>query len=469
MNYDMLLIHPSANVSSPQFIVMPMGLVSLMNELDEYAVGAVNIGLEMCLNRNFDLNQFLRQHHFDKVGIDLHWHEHTFSALQIASLCKEVNPDCSVILGGFTASYFAEEILQFCSSVDVVVSGEAEEVIPQLLKKNELSHIPNVVYRENGHIKKTPVRPLSSLDNFNFSNIVRLHHWEEYLKCSIHAHSKTRFWHDFWLCTGRGCTYECSYCGGAHTTQERICGRHGITFRSVDAVMQDLIHLQDLGVHVVCPSHDISLAGEKYWKELFTSMKEEGISMGMYLEVWQLPPKEFVKALAAACNPKFTTICVTLLSGSERVRRENGKHFSNEDFFDCTHIVEDCSMNHAPYFATGLPFETLETFQETLTMSEKIVTEFNPCAVFCTPLRLDPGSPMYEDPEKYKIVKHYQNFTDYYNKCKNRAENLPYDPIGYHTEFLDQMSIMNMQNQWETAMSKHSQVLGSSTDSLHFV
>ena len=469
MNHcDVLFIHPSAHTSSPQFIVMPMGLVSLMNELRDYTVSAVNVGLEMCLNKSFDLEQFLKGQECDFVGIDLHWHEHAYSSLNIARMCKEVNPDTTVFLGGFTASYFAEEILQTTNDVDIIVRGEAEEAVPQLVQKKKLSSIPNLVYRDNGHIKKTPVTPLPSLDDLNFSNIQALYHWEEYLKASIHNYAKTRFWYDFWLCTGRGCAYECSYCGGAHTAQKNLCMREKMTFRSVDAVIKDLIRLQEMGVHVVCPSHDISLAGKNYWQDLFAQLKKEDIYMGMYLEVWQLPDKEFIEELASVCDPRFTTVVITLLSGSESVRRENGKYFSNQEFFDLVQTIEGCYMNYTPYFATGLPFETRETFKETLSMTENLQSHYHPCAVFCTPLRLDPGSPMYENPQKYKIIKHFHTFADYYDKCKKRAENLPYDPTGYHTEFLDGKTIIEMQHEWESVM-KSPMGSGSSMDSLHFV
>jgi radical SAM superfamily enzyme YgiQ (UPF0313 family) len=465
----MLFIHPSAVPSSPHFMVMPMGVMSVMNELDCYQVEAINVGLELWLNKDFDLKTFLSQRDFDAVGIDLHWHEHAYSSLETARVCKEVNPDCRVILGGFTASYFAEEILAFCSDVDIVVSGEAEETVPYLLEGKELPSIPNVAYREDNHIRKTLVTPPSSLDDYDFSTITALHHWEEYLKCSIHTYSKTRFWYDFWLCTGRGCVYNCSYCGGAHSAQKHICGRNEMTFRSVDAVIRDLAYLQDLGVHVVCPSHDISLAGKKYWESLFTAMKKEEIYMGMYLEVWQLPDKDFVTALAAVCDPRFTTLAITLLSGSEPVREKNGKHFSNQQYYSLIHHVEENKMNHAPYFATGLPFETLKTFQKTVCMTEKLLSDFHPCAIFCTPLRLDPGSPMYEHPDQYGIVKHYHSFADYYERCKLRAENLPYDAVGYHTEVLDWKTITEMQNQWETIMRKNPIISGSSMDALHFL
>jgi radical SAM superfamily enzyme YgiQ (UPF0313 family) len=468
-NYDILFIHPSALLSSPQFITMPMGMISLMNELNEYDVKAVNVGLEMSLNRNFDLRKFLKRTDFDMVGIDLHWHEHAYSSLETAKMCKDSNPDCLVILGGLTASYFAEEILRFSDCIDLVISGEAEGTMPLLLKKEDFSRIPNLVYRDGTVIRRTPTRPLSSIDTLDYTTIVNLQHWEEYLKCSIHSHLMTRFWYNFWLCTGRGCTYDCSYCGGGKSAQKRISGRENLSFRSVDRVIQDLIYLQDLGVHTVNFSQDVVLAGENYWKELFKSMKKEEIYMGLYLEVFQLPNKHFVEELSRTCNNQFSTVVITVLSGSETVRRKNGKHFSNQDYYECVRLLNEYEINHVPYFATGLPFETLETFNQTLSMTEKILLEFNPSLIFCTPLRLDPGSPMYEYPEHYKIVKHCQNFTDYYERCRRRAENLPYDLMGYHTKFLSEDQIMSMQNEWETLLRSNSEIVSGAMHSLHFL
>jgi len=465
-HYDVLFIHPSAVMSSPQFVVMPMGMISLMNQVKDYQVKAVNVGLELSLDKNFDMKKFLKSLEFDVVGIDLHWHEHSYTSLEIAHMCKEINENCLVVLGGATASYFAKEILQSFEYVDVVVSGEAEEALPLLVEKKEFSCIPNVAYREDGYIKKPPAKPPSSLDNFDFSTIVNLHHWEEYLKCSIHAYSKTRFWHDFWLCTGRGCIYDCSYCGGGKSAQKKIFGRENLLFRSVDCVVKDLTYLQNVGVHIVCPSLDFVLAGEKYWRNLFTTMKKEGIYMGMYLEVFQLPSREFVEAFASACDPRFSTIVITVLSGSETVRRSNGKYFSNHDYFKCIESVEGYNINHVPYFATGLPFETEETFKKTMHMTEKLLSEFHPMTVFCTPLRLDPGSPMFEHPDHYGVIKHYKTFTDYYNRCRKRAKHLPYDYTGYHTRLLPGKKIMGMQHQWDTLMKDRPVI---SQYPLHFV
>lgn len=465
-HYDVVFLHPSALSSAPRFIIMPTGMIPLVNELEEYDVKAVNVGLELSLKKEFSLRKFLTPIEFSMAAIDLHWYEHTYSALETAELCKKLNPDCSVVLGGMTASYFAEDILNFTDSVDIIVAGEAEETMLLLLEGEDFSSIPNLCYRDDG-IKKTPKKPVSSLDGLDFSTIAHLDHWEEYLKCSLHTREQHRFWYDFWLCTGRGCAYDCSYCGGGKTAHEKAFGRKEPVFRSVEGLVQDLIYLQDLGVHVVHLSHDISVAGEKYWKKLFSSMKKEGIFLGLYLNAWQLPDKEFVKALAAVCDSRFTTIAVTLLSGCESVRRKNGKEISTRDYLRFVTNMETYNLNHIPSFATGLPFETEETFSQTLTLTEKLLSEVCPRSMNCMQLLLDPGSPMYEHPEEYRIVRHYKNFKDYYNRSRKRAKHFPFDFKGYHTEFLQGKKIMHQHHTWEALVKAYS--LTTAGHTLHFL
>lgn len=463
-HYDVLLIHPSARMSSPEFVLMPVGMIALMNELRNYNVQAVNVGLELGLNPYFDLEKYVKTIDFEVVGIDLHWHPHTYAALKIAELCKSIHPDCCIVMGGMTASYFAEEILQFSPHVDVVVRGEAEEIMPALVESRDFSSIPNLVYKDTT-IKKTPSAPPPCLDTFDFSTIKNLLHWEEYLGCTASKPLKAPFWYSFWLCTGRGCIYNCSYCGGAKSAQKHILGRDTLTFRSVDNIVQDLLYLQQLGVHVVKFTQDIVLGGKKYWEPLFKSMKKEGISMGLYLEVWQIPNKEFIEAMASVWDTHFSTVVITLLSGSETVRRKNGKVFSTNDYFKCIQQLETHSINHVPYFATGLPFETVKTFESTLTLTKTLLSECNPYTLFCTSLALDPGSPMYEHPHQYAIVKHLHTFTDYYNRSERKAKNLPYDITGYHTAFLTGEQIITLQKKWETLYRD----LAAAPDNIHFL
>ena len=66
-------------------------------------------------------------------GIDLHWLPHAHGALAVAEMVKRHHPDTPVIFGGFSSTYFHEELIRY-PFVDFVVRGDsAEEPLRQLM------------------------------------------------------------------------------------------------------------------------------------------------------------------------------------------------------------------------------------------------------------------------------------------------------------------------------------------------
>ena len=78
-------------------------------------------------------------------------------AYKTAVILKEINPNCLVILGGAHATVMAHEILEECPQIDVIVRGEGEVTIQELLSViNDVemySEVRGITYRYNGSIK----------------------------------------------------------------------------------------------------------------------------------------------------------------------------------------------------------------------------------------------------------------------------------------------------------------------------
>ncbi|HVY60002.1 MAG TPA: cobalamin-dependent protein, partial [Planctomycetota bacterium] len=51
-------------------------------------------------------------------GISLHWAVHAPGALDLVALLRRIHPDAAIVLGGLTASYFAEEALELAPDLD---------------------------------------------------------------------------------------------------------------------------------------------------------------------------------------------------------------------------------------------------------------------------------------------------------------------------------------------------------------
>jgi radical SAM superfamily enzyme YgiQ (UPF0313 family) len=451
-----LYIHPAKqgttyradkNMGRP-YGVIPVGVPALVNTLrqNNIPVRGVIHPLELSLNPEFDLASWISSFSGVKVIlIDLHWYEHSYGSIEIAEVCKQVLPGVWIILGGLTATGFAWDILDHFEEVDFVVRGDAEkpllELVQCLLSSDDpaqilekVATISNICYRDAD--KKVILNPeaycatTEDLDALDFIHLNFLDHAREYL---VHeyivsdietAHKKLDSNQPLlgrWLCTARGCKFNCSYCGGSKAAHKILAGRNGIVVRSPEKILEDMLELRSQGVVQASMTYDIAELGEEYWRTLLDGIKKKGLRMGIYNEFFQMPEPEFIDAFAGTVDKEFSSVAITPLSGNERVRRLNGKHYSNEKLFDLLEHLSQHKLYIFIYFSLNLPGENQETFRETLDLAREIY-EFYPSSllkILNTVHTMDPLAPMNIAPEKYGVKSTMKTFRDFYTYCFN--------------------------------------------------
>ena len=100
-----------------------------------WQVQGLNFPLEIMLNTGFNLDQWLAVIESPRlVMIDLHWYEHSFGAIDIARHVRRILPEAKIVIGGLTATYFAEEILQTHREIDYVIRGDGEIPLLKLVE-----------------------------------------------------------------------------------------------------------------------------------------------------------------------------------------------------------------------------------------------------------------------------------------------------------------------------------------------
>jgi hypothetical protein len=216
---------------------------------------------------------------------------------------------------------------------------------------------------------------------------------------------------------------------------------------------KDLQRLHEQGVDQACFSYDIYELGEAYWKELLGTLIERGPRMGLYNELFQLPSPEFVHTYARAADVRHSSLAVSPLSGSEEVRRRNGKYFSNQELFE---LLSTLNMNNLPllvYFSLNLPGENEETMQESIELAERIYSFYPPSLlkIITSCHTIDPLAPMNVDPAKYQVEVDMRTFKDFYDYCRDtqyssldaRTElHRGFQPDGTWSRSLDKMADM---------------------------
>jgi hypothetical protein len=450
---QVLYIHPAKQgvgfpyervAATAQYYLMPVGVIGLLNLLrgDGLTVRGLNEPLERLLDLSFDLAAWLRQHPTPRmVLIDLHWYEHSYGAIDVARLCKRVWPSTPVIMGGMTASGFAQEILDAHHQVDVIIRGDAEEPLRLLartlcqdgcaLTEMDLGAIANLSFRRDWDVIHSPLRYCATseeLDRLDFVDTSFLEHALYYRGLQyagkqgayVLADGPPRLGH--WLSIGRGCIYDCSYCGGGSACQARLAGRAGVDIRSPRRVAADLARLAAEGVHQAALTLDPCILGESYWEALFSEMRRLRVHIGLYNEHFQLPPLEFVRAFAEAVDLDSSALALSVLS-HEPVRRLNGKAYSDAQLLRILSALRERRVPLAIYLSLNLPGETEEGFRRTLALAERIGQAYPPelLRMFGQPHTIDPWSAMSLTPDEYGIEVALRSFSDYYAYCQQTA------------------------------------------------
>src|SRR3989338_1105210 len=133
--------------SSAQEFVSKITLLDLRYEKE---LGDVNKLLDF-INQNIDI-----------LCVSVGWDRQYQEVCQLINRMPEHIP---LVVGGYKATENVEEIFQACPNVDIIVRGEGEESIKEILQDKPLENVLGISYRTNGRVLHNPNRPLPGVDS----------------------------------------------------------------------------------------------------------------------------------------------------------------------------------------------------------------------------------------------------------------------------------------------------------------
>ncbi|MFA7352228.1 MAG: cobalamin-dependent protein, partial [Dehalococcoidales bacterium] len=415
-------------VEKIQFIKVPIGMVCIANYLDSHGIKVIvdNIADRMVASNDFDVERHVKNLEAKIYAIDLHWHHHAQGALEMARLCKKLHPDSLVVLGGLTATYFHEEIIQKYDFIDAVIRGEGEKALLEFAREFErtgkVPQTANITCRtDTGDICVKPLMPASTdLDEFEYTRFDLIEP-----KTSIFNHGGETYGN---LVTCRGCIYNCATCGGSAYNYRKYFGMNKPAVRSPGKIVEDIKSFNAQGITLINLYQDARMGGEVYWKELFKTLREERDTLKidrLSLDIFSPVDEEFAREVSSIGKPVMLYMCPE--SGDAGVRKIQGRCYSNEEIIN---TVKICQKYHIPltfFFSVGLSGENHETFKETCALWDKlcildqigIARHSYGSLAGCMggpivgPIILEPGAPAFDNPEKYGYKLLFENLEDY--------------------------------------------------------
>ena len=456
--YDVLFIHPPMETTSyeasirrgatSEYPIVPMGLFTMADCLERagFSVKIVNLSLERLLQPPVSVERMIRDLHARIYAIDLHWFVHSYGAIETAKLLKFMYPDSLVVLGGFTSSFFAEEIMRNYNFIDIVVVGEGEETIVDIAScrdKLSLRSVKGIMFRDKKkNVLFTGLRDsVPNLSRLVFTRVDLMEKWSIYLRCGPSSCVPTRK-PSFWINVARGCNRMCSYCGGSRVGFESAMRYYNFRLRDPVELANDIEVLSnEYGVKIVKFSHDIESYGRKYYERLFNEIRSRGLEVGAYWDSFGVPREKLVES-ASKTFELGVCLGVSLETLDDSVRWRNMRLYTLAQFEKMLPIYEEKDILLDIYFLIGLPGDTRDNIRKIVPYSRRLMEKYkNVWVVPPFPYTIDPNSPMALNPEKYGIKLLFRRFEDY----RRATSSLKWiDWVGHETSELSKKEIAEL-------------------------
>ncbi len=197
-------------------------------------------------------------------------------AIEVLALAKKIDPDIVTVAGGIHASFMYEDLLRQVPALDIVVIGEGEQTLVELLDALavgiDLGAVKGLAYRENEQVVRTLPRPyLTDLDNRPMA--WDLLDWEDYTYFILPGSRLGA------VATSRGCPFGCTFC-----SQQKFWRR---TWRaqSADSVVREVETLhRDYGVDVVLFTDDYPTPDRQRWERMLDLLIDKALDVKILME-----------------------------------------------------------------------------------------------------------------------------------------------------------------------------------------
>lgn len=276
------------------------------------------------------------------------------SAVKAATMAKEGLPEAFVGVGGPHVTFYDEETLRECPSIDFVVRGEGEqtalEIAACIKDGGKISKVHGITLRKNGEVFRTPDRALiQDLDKLPYP----AYHLFPMDKYRIFGKKIMP------IITSRGCPFQCSFC-----VTSRMVGRK-FRARSPESVVNELEWLKsEHEADAFCFYDDALTLDKNRIIKICNMIKERkiGVPWDCQTRVDQIS-LEVLRGMAdAGCQ----LVSFGVESGSNKILSRIGKGTTVEQNKEAVLLAKRVGLLVAVSIIMGYPGETVETLKETL-------------------------------------------------------------------------------------------------------
>jgi len=307
------------------------------------------------------------------------------AALEACRTAKKIHPPVRTVLGGIHATVLHENILSEYKEIDIVVRGEGEEVLREIIRSNcamaSLKKISGISYREDHRILCNPDRPL--LKDLGAMPPPAFHVLDN-------RGYRTRS-----LSSSRGCYHNCRFCSIQSLYQ-------GIVRQEpLEKILTEIRALRSAGAKRIMFTDDNFTFHPRRVRDICGMMIQNGLAQGVEFYVQGRIDDFCCRPVMAQwlSEAGFKAVYVGAESGAQEILDRYGKGMATGDLRrGVSYCIEQNLMPVVSFILFG-PWDSVETMLKTIRLAKELFE--NGAEIAYTECLIPfPGTPVQEELEK---------------------------------------------------------------------
>jgi anaerobic magnesium-protoporphyrin IX monomethyl ester cyclase len=323
------------------------------------------------------LKKFIAEE-IDLLCISINWEYHF---PEVCELVNSLPRDILTVVGGKQATDYLEDVFEACSGVDIVIRGEGEETIAELVSGTDFKDIEGLSYRNGHDIVHNAQRPHLKLDTNLYPNRAlrrQLYHF------NIGGFAMRGEEFDIML-TSRGCPHNCKFCT---FTLNPWGGKRPYTARSIDSVMEELRKVSAGIIHIADEDFFVNPTRAK---AICDRIVEEGIKKRFLvqarIEIFKHP-----EVLESALKAGVKMFLFGIESPTDRILEQLNKGFNTATVRTAFDTLRKYHFYYHGYFMYGNVTETDEEMMRIPVFAKELGLD----SISYQKLRIEKYSPLKE-------------------------------------------------------------------------
>ena len=314
----------------------------------------------------------------DLLCISVQW------GAQFKRICEYISqlpPDVCTVVGGYKATQEVEEMFERCPNIDMVVRGEGEEIIKQIVTGVPHKDIRGLSYRKDGKVVHNEIHPLPDVATISFPDRSFRRHDHYWVQLGLRLSNIT---FDTILTT-RGCPFKCKFCT---FSLNPLGQKRSYTERPLESVIEEL---KQVKADFVLFSDDNFFTNPKRSEKLCDLIIENNINKTFAVQA-RIDMAKHRRILEKAWKAGFRIFLIGVESPHDRILKHLSKGITQQQIRDAFAVLEQYDFFLHGYFIYGNIGET----EEEMLYIPKFAKEIKLDSITFQKLRVEKFSPLKE-------------------------------------------------------------------------